>query len=107
MASACPVQTGDTVKVYERYDDAEDDIVVSVRIGPGPFNGIAAQHLDESDEINWEAWRRLPRHEWWITVKNNHRMGKDEDSYTNIVSPRNVMVNGEWLPDEQKLRSVD
>ena len=115
MIGPPPVEVGQTVYVYERYGEPQQDKVAKVEVGPSYFAGI---HPDSPEGV--ERWRRLPQHEYRITVGRQHRMSKDEDSCTNAVEPGAVTLSLEkadngrgfctyrWLASQEALmRAAD
>ena len=94
----CPVKPGDKVKVYERYDPPADDEVVSVQVGQSfDISGILDGWLRVNDEAGFWKVMNLPWHEWFVTVKNNHRISKDPDGYADTVTLDRIMVDGAFL----------
>lgn len=86
-----PLRVGQQVRVYERYDAPTSDEVEAVSLVAGGTNEWA------NGNVNEDAWMRMARHEWVVTVKKHHRMSKDQESYTKTVGPENIVVDGRWL----------
>jgi hypothetical protein len=93
--ATCPVKIGDHVKVYERYGEPQDDVVVDISIGPDFLNHLLQDYDHYIRCI--KGGGEICFHKHMITVKNYHQMGKDGDSYTKTVSLGDIMVDGKWL----------
>ena len=93
VMDASPVQAGDKVKVYERYDSPEDDEVVAVSVVSNLGHLLSDKTLEDAAHLDMDkfCW-----HTYGVEVKNSHRMSKDYDSDTNKVNIDNIMVGDFW-----------
>ncbi len=94
----CPVSIGQSVHVYERYDEPQPDEVVEIIIGE-PWVVGAANGWDDPQKF-LERANELMCHHYLIRIKNYHQMSKDYDSSTTIVGITNIMVDGKFLEEE-------
>jgi hypothetical protein len=88
----CPVSVGDPVRVRQRYDDPEPDVVVAVSIRPTMLAQVVA-NIEDGDGREAEfatGSRRL--HRWAIQVSKRHQTGKDE--FTDVVGVDDLVLDG-------------
>lgn len=89
----CPLSTGQKVKVYERYDDPQEDEVVGLElIYIGYLHQIEWNRTEEQVNKFLVGYSTKQSHGWLVEVKNTHQMSKDESSYTSKVRLSSIYI---------------
>lgn len=97
----CPVAPGDAVRVRERYEEPQPDVVRSVTVCASALAFACAEmdgdHPTARRLIAGTGTARL--HRWAITVGATHQLGKGDESLTDEVGLGDLMVDGRYLDE--------
>ena len=101
----CPCKVGDAVEVPTRYNGAEKDVVVGVSIARHYMWMYADDMRDGDVNTFMTRWNELKErlrhpmefHMWVVTVKHKHKVGKDDDAYSDEFTLDNVRFPGAEL----------